>query len=107
MGRHVEGAVAADAEIDARRGDQRLDARFDQPRRHGWRGGRYILGQILALVGVENGEALQERDRLGVLAGLARTALLVLRHETVGIDDGGAALALADIPAKRQRLAEG
>jgi len=45
--------------------------------------------------------------RLGVLAGLARTALLVLRHEAIGIDDSGAPLALADIAAERERLAEG
>ncbi len=40
-------------------------------------------------------------------AGLAGASLLVFRHEAVGIDDGGAALALADMAAKRERLAEG
>jgi hypothetical protein len=107
MRRHVEGPVAANAEIDPRRGNQRLDARFDQARRHRRRGGRDIVGQVLALICVEDGEALQERDRLGVLAGLARTALLILRHEAIGIYDSGAAFALADISAHRQRLAEG
>ena len=29
------------------------------------------------------------------------------RNETVGVDDGGAVLALADMAAKRERLAEG
>ncbi|KIU01683.1 hypothetical protein QU38_00370, partial [Staphylococcus aureus] len=50
---------------------------------------------------------LQERDRLGLVAGLAGAPLLVVGHEAVGIDDGRAALALADIAAERQRLADG
>jgi hypothetical protein len=43
----------------------------------------------------------------GFLAGLAGAALLVLGREAVGIDDSGAALALAHIAAERKRLAEG
>ena len=65
------------------------------------------LGQALALRQVEDGEALQERDRLRFLAGLARPLLLVVGNEAVGIDDGGAVLALADIAAEDERLAEG
>ncbi len=41
------------------------------------------------------------------LAGLAGASLLVVRHEAVGIDDGGAVLALAHIAAERERLAKG
>ena len=65
------------------------------------------LGQAFALRRVEDGEALQERDRLGFVAGLARALLLVVRDEAIGIDDRRAALALADIAAERQSLAEG
>jgi hypothetical protein len=50
------------------------------------------------LRGVEDREALEERDRGGVLAGLAGAALLVLRREAVGIDDGGAAFAPRTLP---------
>jgi hypothetical protein len=60
-----------------------------------------IFGQPFALRQVEDGEALQERDRLGFLAGLACPLL-----EGVGVDDGGAVLALADIASERQRLAK-
>lgn len=105
--RHIEGAISADAEIDAGGFDQGLYARFYQTRRHLRRSRRDILGQVLALIRVENGEALQERDRLGFLAGFASVPLLVLRHEAISIDDGGAAFALTDISAERQRLAEG
>ena len=76
MGGHVERAVTADAKIDAGGGDQCLDTRFDQIRRHRRCRRRDILRQVFALIGVEDGEALDERDFLGVLAGLARTALL-------------------------------
>ncbi len=41
-----------------------------------------------------------------ILTRLASTALFVLGGETVGINDSGAALALPDIAAKRQGLAE-
>ena len=49
---------------------------------------------------VEDSEPLQERDGLRVLAGLAGASLFVLGREAVGIDDGGAVLALADIAAE-------
>ena len=65
------------------------------------------IRQTFALRQVEDGEALEERDRLRFLAGLLHPLLLVIRNEAVGIDDGGAVLALADIAAERQRLAEG
>ena len=105
--RDVEGPIAAYAEIDAGCADQRLDLRLYQAGRRGRRGNRDVIRQAVALHSVEYGEPLQERDRLCVLAGLPGAALLVLRHETVGIGDGRAALALADMAAERQRLAEG
>ena len=68
---------------------------------------REILRQTFALRQVEDREALQERDRLRFLAGLAAPASFVVGNEAVGIDDGRAVLALADIAAEAQRLAEG
>ncbi len=100
--RHIEGAFAADAEIDARRLDQRLD---QAGLRCGRRDGK-VVWQILALRDIEHGEALQERNGLRFLAGLLRALVLVVWNEAVGVDDGGAALALADMAAERQRLAE-
>jgi hypothetical protein len=41
---------------------------------------------------------------LSLVAGFPCPLLLVVRNEAVGIDDGGAALALSDIPAERERL---
>lgn len=105
--RHIEGAIAADAEIDAGGADQRLDLRLDEAWRRWRRDNRDIVRQAVALRGVEHREALQERDRLGLVARLAGAPLLVVGHEAVGIDDGRASLALADIAAQRQRLAKG
>jgi hypothetical protein len=104
---NIEGAVAADAEVDAGRPDQGLDPRFDEAGRRRWSHNGDVLRQAVALRRVEHREALEERDRGGFLAGLAGAALLVLRREAVGIDDGGAAFAPADIAAERQGLAEG
>ncbi len=84
-----------------------FDHGLDQARWRRWRDGRNLGRQVFALGGVEDGEPLQERDRGGFLAGLAGASLLVIRHEAVGIDDGGAVLALAHIAAERERLAKG
>lgn len=105
--RNVVSAIAADAEVDSGRCDERFDLWFDQA------GGRWRsfdrdgLRQTLALRGIEDSEPLEERDRVGVVAGFASAPFLVVWDEAVGIDDGGAALALPDIAAKRERLAEG
>src|SRR5690606_31044783 len=101
----IERAIAADAEVDARRTDQGLDPWLDQSGRRRRGDERNIVRQVLALRRVEYGEALQERNSLGFLAGLERAPLLVVGHEAVGVDDGRAALALADIAAERERLA--
>ena len=107
MRRDIEGAVSAYAEVDAGRPDQGLDARLDQARFGRRCDDGDFFRQAVALSGVEDREALQERNRLSVLAGLAGAALFVLGGETIGIDDGGAALALPDIAAEGKRLAEG
>src|SRR3546814_17280070 len=52
-------------------------------------------------------EALEERDGARRLAGFRRAPAFVVQREAVGIDDGGSALALADIAAEPERLAEG
>src|SRR5690606_13273420 len=84
-----------------------LDVRLDQAGRRWWGLDGDVLGQALALRRVEHGEALQERNAACFLSRLLGAALLVFRREAVGIDDGGAALALADIAAQRERLPEG
>src|SRR5690606_6880047 len=104
LGRDVEGPVSADAEIDAGRLDERLDPRLDQAGRWWGRDGGDVVGQPVALRHVENRKALQERDGMRFLAGLAGAALLIFRRKTVGIDDRGAVLALADMAAERKRL---
>ena len=105
--RHIEGAVAADADIGAGRADQRLGLRQDQVfgKRRGRR--RDVGRQILALVGVEDREALEERDRFGFVAGLGGARALAVGNEAVGIDDRGALFALLDMRADFERLAEG
>ena len=105
--RDVKGAIAADAEVDARGTDQRLDLGLDQARRRRWRDDGDVFRQAFALRGVEHREALEERNRLGLVSALAGAPLLVVGHEAVGIDHGRAALVFADIAAERQRLAEG
>ena len=103
---HVEGPAAADAEIDAARLDQRLNLGLDRPRFRRRCGDYEILRQTFALRKVEDSEALEERDRLRFLAGFSRPFLLVVGNEAVGIDNGGAVLALADIAAEAEGLAK-
>src|SRR5665213_3457135 len=107
MPRIVERPVSTDAEVHARRPDQRLGLRQDEAGFDRRRDRLDLLGQALALRHVENGEALEERDRLRFVAGLCGPAALVLRREAVGVNDGRAALALADMAAEAERLAEG
>ena len=101
FGRRVEGAVAADAEVDAGCPDQRFHGRLDQSGR--WRrcGGRDLFREIIALIGIKDGESLQERDRLRFFVDFGGAALLVLWHEAVGIDNRRAVLALADMTTER------
>src|SRR3546814_1927694 len=50
---------------------------------------------------------IKEREHLRFLANCECAATLVVGHEAVGVDDGGPALALADMAAEGERLAEG
>ena len=105
--RDIEGTIAADAEIDTGRPDQRLEPRLDHAGRRWRRLDGNVFGQTLALRRVEHGEALQEGNTACFFPCLAGAAFFVLGGETVRIDDCGATLAFADIAAERQRLAEG
>ena len=67
---NIEGAIAADADIGAGGADQRLGLRQDQVVGQRLRRRRDIGGKILALVGIEDREALEKRDRVGLVAGL-------------------------------------
>ena len=103
----IEGPIAADAEVDSCRPDQRFDLGFD----HSWWRRRCldgdVVGQGLALRRIEDGEALQKWNGRRLFAGLACAALFVVGHKAVGVDDGRAVLALPDVPAERERLAKG
>jgi hypothetical protein len=102
----VSSAVALH-EFRAGRRDQRFGGgRFLALRNpHDW--GEHVRGQAFALLDIEYNEAFQERHGVGFVASLARPFLLALGKEAVGVADGGAALALADMPPKAQGLAEG
>src|SRR5690606_20910470 len=63
-----------------------------------------IRWQAIALVEIENDEALQEGDASRLIAVASCPLALASRHETVGIDDCGSAFALADMTAQRTRL---
>jgi hypothetical protein len=63
--RHIEGAGAADADIGAGRADQRLCLRQDKVLGKRLRRWCYVRRKILALVGVEDREALEERIASG------------------------------------------
>ena len=104
--RAVEGAVAADPKIRSRGPDQRLGSRLDHAWRRRRRDGGDLLGQVLALVGVEHREALEERNRLRLFSVLGGPLALIVRDEAVGVDDGRTAFALPDIGAEPECLAE-
>jgi hypothetical protein len=83
--------------------DQRLGLRWDEMIVNRRR--RDAGGKILALVGVEHREALEERDRVGLVAGLGSAGTFAVGDEAIGIDDGGAVLTLAHMRADFERLA--
>src|SRR3546814_1036848 len=102
-----EGALAAEAEVGAGRGNQRFGCRPDEPFGHGRRRGGDPVRQSLALVGREDGVAFEEGDRTRLTTVLAGAAAFAVRRKAMGIDDGRAALALAHIAAQCERLPEG
>ena len=102
----IEGAVTADPDVGATGPDQRLGLGQDHALGNGWCHGCDRVGQAFALIRVEHGEALEERDGARLVAVAVGALALGLGHEAIGIDHRGAALALADIAAERKRLAE-
>ncbi len=105
--RVVVGARTADAEIRAGCGNQRLGSGLNLA---WWRRNDRssdLLGQAIALVGVEDGKALEKRDRARLLAGFRGAPTFVVRGEAIGIDDGRSPLALPDVAAEPERLAKG
>src|SRR3954469_22130430 len=65
--RHIEGTVAADAEVDAGRLDQVFDVRLDQAWRRRRRRCCDLWRQAAALIAVEDCELLEERNGLSFL----------------------------------------
>ncbi|VIO69438.1 hypothetical protein CI41S_19310 [Bradyrhizobium ivorense] len=105
--RHIEGTVPANAEVNPGRLDQVFNLRRDQAWRRRRRRRCDLRRQAIALIGVQDREALEERNGLRFVAYFAGTPLFVGRHKAIGIDDSRAALALADVTTERQRLVEG
>ncbi len=107
QGRHIEGAVAANADVGAGRLDQGVGLGHDGVVRHHRHGAADPIGQAVALGGVEDDKALEEGHACGLVVLPVCALSLGSRHEAVGIDDRGAALALADMTAQIQRLPVG
>src|SRR4051812_9527858 len=102
----VVGARTADAEIRTGRRNQRLGSGLNLA---WWRRddrSTDLLGQAIALVGVEDGKALEKRDGARLLANFSRAPTFVVRGETIGIHDGRSPFALPDVAAEPERLAK-
>ena len=104
-GRVVVGARAADAEIRPVAAIKASAWGTIWPGGGGDRRGD-LVGQAVALVGVEDGEALEERDRARLFAGLRGAPRSSSGHETIRVNDNGTALAFPDVAAETERLTE-
>ena len=62
--------------------------------------------KVLALIGVEHGKSLEERNRTGFVTIALRPLAFLVGDKAVGIDDGSAVFAFADAAAKAQGLAK-
>jgi hypothetical protein len=102
--RHVERLVATDADLRARGRHQAFRARdrltLAEERATA---DRQRIRQPLALIDIEDGEALEERHLPAMLVARLgdRRVLLGLGREAISVADRRASLALADIAAKR------
>src|SRR5262245_21766172 len=102
----VIGPVPTDAQGSPGRADQRLGLRLDEvagDRRWAHSDGG---GQAFALLCIEDGEALEERDGARRLAFVTGSLALVVGHEPVSVHDRGTPLSLAHIAAEAQSLSE-
>ena len=61
----------------------------------------------LSLFRAADRKSLQKWDSLRFVTVFVRTTFLVLRHETIGVNNRGAAFALANVASERERLTEG
>ena len=86
--RAVICAIATDAEVGARRLNQGIYPPMNEPFGKWCRRARKLQWQIFALVGVEDGESLQKRNRVGLVPVPLGAPAFLIRHEAVGIDDG-------------------
>jgi hypothetical protein len=102
----VERAIAADAEVSAGRSDQGLGVQQDKAPGNRCRSTRQFRRETFALVRIEHCESLNERDRIGLVSIALGPPAFLIGDKAVGIDDGGAVLALTDITAQAERLAE-
>lgn len=107
FGCDIECAISTNPKWNSAGLDQGVDRGFDEASRRWRRSGGNVVGQFLALIGVENGKAFEEWNRLRVFAGLSGASLFVIRHETISVDDCGAALSLAHVAAEREGLTKG
>lgn len=103
----VKGLVAAETKIGAAGLDEGVDRRRHDGVGNSGHRRRQRVGETVALVGVEDGEALQEGDAAAPVTVPAAARIVLARREAAGIDDGGAMLALAHAAAEPERLAEG
>ncbi len=100
LARMIEGLAATDADDCARGGNQSLGGAVFLVGGNGLGRGHDLGRQAVALLDVEDGEALQERYAPRFVIALACPVARLARHEAVGVTDGGAALALAHMTAQ-------
>src|SRR6516162_48479 len=105
--RAVEGAIATDTEVGGGRVDERFSVRQNETVWYRCGSASQFRRQTVALIGVEHRKPLEEWDRIRLIAVALGALAFLVRYKAVGIDDRGAVLALADISAEPQRLAEG
>jgi hypothetical protein len=98
----ASGLVAADPQVGPDGADQGLGLRQDQVGVDGRRLGGDAVWQVLALFGVEHGEAFEERDGARRLALLTGALALMVRDKAVGKDNRRATLAFAHVAAERE-----
>jgi hypothetical protein len=103
----IIGDRSSDPKVSAAGRDQRFGTRHDVG--FGWqsRRCRHRLGQSLALVDIEHGEALEKRNGPRVAILVMGPGLFALGCEAIGITNGHAFLATFDGPASQLRLPKG
>src|SRR5579864_6680930 len=93
-------AITTNAEFYAGRADQRLGMRQDKPFGNRCRVARQFGREIFALVGVEYRKPFEEGNGVGLVSIALRPSAFLVGYKAIGVNDGGAVLALADISAE-------